>query len=183
MDNGAEVRGFLTSRRERLTPDVAGITLNGGRRRVKGLRREEVAMLAGVSTDYYTRLERGRLDGVSESVLDAVARALQLDEAERAHLLNLHSTANTSRKPTGGRSGGSSGRTGVRPGLQRVLDTISGPAYMRNLRGDILALNRLGRALFSDGYGDDAVGFNIAPLSVPGPRLAHVLPRMGERGA
>ena len=71
----------------------------------------------------------------------------------------------------------------MRPGLQRVLDTISGPAYMRNLRGDILALNRLGRALFSDGYGDDAVGFNIAPLSVPGPRLAHVLPRMGERGA
>ena len=73
------MRDFLTTRRDRLSPQQAGLPLYGERRRVKGLRREEVAMLAGVSTDYYTRLERGRLDGVSESVLDAVARALQLD--------------------------------------------------------------------------------------------------------
>ena len=80
MDNGMEVRDFLTTRRERLTPERAGVPLFGGRRRVKGLRREEVAMLAGMSTDYYTRLERGNLSGVSHSVLDALARALQLDE-------------------------------------------------------------------------------------------------------
>ena len=103
VDNRAEVRDFLTTRRDKLSPQQAGLPRYGERRRVKGLRREEVAMLAGVSTDYYTRLERGRLDGVSESVLDAVARALQLDEAERTHLLNLHATANTSRRPIGRR--------------------------------------------------------------------------------
>ena len=85
-ENRDEVRGFLTSRRERLSPERAGVPLFGGRRRVKGLRREEVALLAQVSTDYYTRLERGNLADVSESVLDALARALQLDEAERTHL-------------------------------------------------------------------------------------------------
>ena len=94
MDNNDEVRDFLTTRRERLTPEQAGIPLYGGRRRVKGLRREEVAMLAGMSTDYYTRLERGNLAGVSDSVLEALARALQLDEAERAHLLDLAAAAN-----------------------------------------------------------------------------------------
>src|SRR6188768_921306 len=83
MDNRSEVRDFLSSRRERLSPEQAGVPLFGGKRRVKGLRREEVAMLAGMSTDYYTRLERGNLTGVSQSVLDALARALQLDEAER----------------------------------------------------------------------------------------------------
>lgn len=114
MDNRDEVRDFLTSRRDRLTPERAGVVLFGGRRRVKGLRREEVAMLAGVSTDYYTRLERGRLDGVSESVLDAVARALQLDDAERAHLADLHAVANATRKPAGPRSG-TVGRGRVRP--------------------------------------------------------------------
>jgi transcriptional regulator with XRE-family HTH domain len=98
MDNRDEVRDFLTTRRERLTPEQAGVPLFGGKRRVKGLRREEVAMLAGMSTDYYTRLERGTLAGVSPSVLEGLARALQLDEAERAHLLNLAETANTSER-------------------------------------------------------------------------------------
>jgi Helix-turn-helix domain len=107
MDNRNEVRGFLTSRRDRLTPDQAGIPLYGGRRRVKGLRREEVAMLAGMSTDYYTRLERGDLSGASGSVLDALARALQLDEAERAHLLDLAATANGPGQT--GRGGGGGG--------------------------------------------------------------------------
>ncbi|SNT65453.1 Helix-turn-helix domain-containing protein [Asanoa hainanensis] len=83
MDNRDEVRDFLTSRRERLTPEQAGVPVFGGKRRVKGLRREEVAMLAGMSTDYYTRLERGNLTGVSVPVLDGLARALQLDEEER----------------------------------------------------------------------------------------------------
>src|SRR3954452_17781179 len=95
MDNQAEVRDFLTTRRERLSPEQAGVPFSGGRRRVKGLRREEVAMLAGMSTDYYTRLERGNLTGVSQSVLDALARALHLDEAERTHLFDLAGTANT----------------------------------------------------------------------------------------
>src|SRR3954452_4524250 len=95
MDNQAEVRDFLTTRRERLTPEQAGVPFYGGKRRVKGLRREEVAMLAGMSTDYYTRLERGNLTGASEVVLDSLARALQLDEAERAYLLNLAEAADT----------------------------------------------------------------------------------------
>src|SRR6266545_2978453 len=96
MDNRDEVRDFLTTRRERLTPEQAGVPFFGGKRRVKGLRREEVAMLAGMSTDYYTRLERGNLTGVSHPVLESLARALQLDEAERAHLFDLADTANSS---------------------------------------------------------------------------------------
>src|SRR5580704_12352695 len=89
MDNGNEIRDFLVSRRARITPEQAGLPAYGGNRRVAGLRREEVALLAGVSIDYYIRLERGRAAGVSESVLDGVARALQLDEAESAHLFDL----------------------------------------------------------------------------------------------
>src|SRR5881392_4510293 len=90
MDTRAEIREFLTSRRARITPEQAGLrTYGAGSRRVPGLRREEVALLAGVSVDYYTRLERGNLSGVSESVLEALARALQLDEAERSHLFDL----------------------------------------------------------------------------------------------
>ena len=89
MDAESEIREFLTSRRARITPEQAGLRTYGGARRVPGLRREEVALLAGVSVDYYTRLERGNASGVSESVLEALARALQLDEAERAHLFDL----------------------------------------------------------------------------------------------
>ena len=95
MDNRTEVRDFLTSRRARITPEQAGLPLYGTNRRVAGLRREEVALLAGVSTDYYTRLERGNLTGVSESVLEALAAALQLDESERTHLFDLARAANT----------------------------------------------------------------------------------------
>ncbi|HUR08680.1 MAG TPA: helix-turn-helix transcriptional regulator, partial [Nonomuraea sp.] len=86
MDHRAEVREFLSSRRARITPEQAGLPAYGGNRRVKGLRREEVAMLAGVSNDYYVRMERGNLSGASDSVLDALARALRLDEAECEHL-------------------------------------------------------------------------------------------------
>src|SRR6266498_3123302 len=105
MDNRDEVRDFLTTRRERLTPEQAGVPFFGGKRRVKGLRREEVAMLAGMSTDYYTRLERGNLTGVSHPVLESLARALQLDEAERAHLFDLADTANSSEQAAAGRRG------------------------------------------------------------------------------
>ena len=167
MDNRSEVRDFLTGRRERLTPEQAGVPLFGGKRRVKGLRREEVAMLAGMSTDYYTRLERGNLTGVSHSVLEALARALQLDEAERTHLFDLADTANT---PAAGRSPRRGvNRTTVRQGVQRILDTINAPAYARNGRMDILATNRLGRALFADALGTSA-GFNLARYLFLDPR-------------
>src|SRR5579864_8840203 len=89
MDNRAQVREFLASRRARITPDQAGLPAYGGNRRVKGLRREEVALLAGVSIDYYVRMERGNLAGVSDQVLEGVVNALQLDDAEREHLRSL----------------------------------------------------------------------------------------------
>jgi transcriptional regulator with XRE-family HTH domain len=172
MKNRDEVRDFLTTRRERLTPEQAGVALYGGRRRVKGLRREEVAMLAGMSTDYYTRLERGNLTGVSDTVLDALARALQLDEAERSHLFNLAGTANASPRMTGSGAGRPRrpSRTGVREGLQRILDTISAPAYVRNGCMDVVAANRLGRALFTDAYSGGADGFNLGRYLFLDPR-------------
>ncbi|WP_062356831.1 helix-turn-helix transcriptional regulator [Herbidospora yilanensis] len=141
MDNRDEIRDFLATRRARITPQQAGLA-PGVRRRVPGLRREEVAVLAGVSTDWYTRLEKGHISGVSEDVLDAVARALQLDEAERAHLFDLARAA-SSRPRTGRRV------VQVRPGLQRMLDAMTdAPALIRNGRMDLLAVNRLGRAMY-----------------------------------
>jgi transcriptional regulator with XRE-family HTH domain len=145
MDNGNEMRDFLVSRRAKITPDQAGLPFYGGHRRVAGLRREEVALLAGVSIDYYTRLERGRAAGVSDSVLEGIARALQLDEAERAHLFDLARAADTSaprapRRPSAQQ---------VRPSVRRILDTMGAPAYVRNARLDILAANRLGAALLA----------------------------------
>lgn len=170
MDNRHEVRDFLTTRRERLTPEQAGVPFFGGKRRVKGLRREEVAMLAGMSTDYYTRLERGNLAGVSPAVLEALARALHLDEAERAHLLNLADTANTAQRAAAGRPlRRAANRTGVRQGVHRILDTINAPAYARNGCMDILAINRLGRALYADACGGGA-RFNLARYLFLDPR-------------
>jgi transcriptional regulator with XRE-family HTH domain len=144
------IREFLTSRRARITPERAGLPVYGGNRRVSGLRREEVALLAGISVEYYTRLERGTATGVSESVLEGIARALQLNEAERAHLTDLVRTANTTRpirrRPTPQR---------VRPAVQRILDSMTGtPAFVLNGRLDILAANQLGYALYSPMYAD-----------------------------
>ena len=170
MDNRDEVRDFLTTRRERLTPEQAGVPLFGGRRRVKGLRREEVALLAGMSTDYYTRLERGNLTGVSHSVLEGLVRALHLDEAERTHLFNLADTANSRDNAAADRPPlRPASRTAVRQGVQRILDTIHAPAYVRNGRTDILATNRLGRALFGDAYGTGG-SFNLARYLFLDPR-------------
>src|ERR1700709_2870760 len=120
MTNQEDVKEFLSSRRARITPEQAGLPFYGGNRRVAGLRREEVAMLAGVSVDYYTRLERGNLRGVSEGVLDSLVRALQLDEAETAYLFDLSRSSNASptaakRVPT----------PRVRPSIQRLLDSIT----------------------------------------------------------
>jgi transcriptional regulator with XRE-family HTH domain len=145
VDHREEIREFLASRRARITPERAGLPVFGGNRRVAGLRREEVALLAGVSVDYYTRLERGNLGGASEGVLDALARALQLDDAERAHLFDLARATNATqtrrRRPAPQR---------IRPGVQRILDAITdAPADVRNGRRDILAANRLGYALYS----------------------------------
>src|SRR5882672_6456555 len=99
-DVRAQMREFLSTRRARISPGQAGLPVYGGdRRRVPGLRRDEVAVLAGISSEYYIRLERGNATGVSESVIDGIAHALQLDEAERAHLLDLIRTAATTRPP------------------------------------------------------------------------------------
>ena len=165
MDNRTEVRDFLTSRRARITPEQAGLPLYGTNRRVAGLRREEVALLAGVSTDYYTRLERGNLTGVSESVLEALAAALQLDESERTHLLDLARASNAT-----GRQRRSAPRQHVRQGVQRILDSIGTPAYVRNNRFDLLGVNRLGRALLTDLYTHDAGRPNLARYMFLDPR-------------
>jgi transcriptional regulator with XRE-family HTH domain len=150
MDNRAEVRQFLSSRRARITPEQAGLEQYGGRRRVPGLRREEVARLAGVSVEYYTRLERGNLAGVSDSDLDAIARALELDRAEHDHLYDLARTAATSGRK---RSPASATAHSVRPVLQHLLDAITGaPAIIGNNRLDIIAANTLGYALYADMY-------------------------------
>lgn len=144
-----EVREFLSSRRARLTPDQAGLPAYGGNRRVAGLRREEVAMLAGVSVDYYVRLERGNLAGASDSVLDALATTLQLDDAEREYLFDLARSAGPASRRTVKRS------ASVRPAVRQVLDAITdAPAWVRNGRHDILAANRLARALYSPVFDD-----------------------------
>jgi transcriptional regulator with XRE-family HTH domain len=147
MDNGNEIRDFLVSRRARITPEQAGLPAYGGNRRVAGLRREEVALLAGVSIDYYVRLERGRAPGASESVLEGIARALHLDEAERAHLFDLARAAGA---PAAARAPRRPAAQQVRPSVRRILDSMTTtPAYVRNARLDILAANRLAAALFA----------------------------------
>jgi len=133
VDNRNDIREFLISRRAKTTPEQAGLPAYGNKRRVPGLRREEAAMLAGISVEYYTRLERGNATGVSEDVLEGLARALQLDEAEHAHLFDLVRSANVTRparRPTQER---------VRPSVQRILDAMTEvPAYVRNQRLDTL---------------------------------------------
>jgi transcriptional regulator with XRE-family HTH domain len=159
MDNRVEVREFLTSRRAKISPERAGLPA-AGQRRVPGLRRSEVAALAGMSVEYYAKLERGSLAGVSAGVLDAIARALQLDEAERAHLLRLAHEADGSnailrprRRPK---------RWSVRPSLQWSLDTVNAPAIVGNNRMDLVAANHLGRAMYCDVYDDPTSPPNFA---------------------
>ena len=151
------MREFLTTRRAKITPEQAGLPTYGDKRRVPGLRREEVALLAGVSADYYIRLERGNLSGVSEQVLDALARALRLDDAERSHLFDL------ARATTGPvRGSRRSAVSKVRPGVLRILESMSSPAYVRNARLDILAANDLAFALYGGILERDRLPLNLA---------------------
>ncbi|MDQ0028639.1 helix-turn-helix transcriptional regulator [Arthrobacter bambusae] len=161
MDNKAEVREYLMSRRAKLSPELAGIPA-GPNRRVSGLRRSEVAMLAGVSVEYYSKLERGAIAGASASVLDAISSALQLDDTERAHLLDLARAADGI--PTSGRP---RRRTTInpatRPSLQWTLNAITdGIAFVRNAHQDLLATNELGRAFYSPVIGDGGRTPNLA---------------------
>ncbi|MGY1822135.1 helix-turn-helix transcriptional regulator [Geodermatophilus sp. SYSU D00079] len=165
MDNRSDIRDFLASRRARITPERAGLLPGGGRRRVPGLRREEVAVLAGVSTDWYTRLEKGHIAGVSEDVLEAVARALQLDEAERLHLSNLARAAKPTRTPQ------RRGRARIAPRVQWMLDSMTGSAaFIANGRLDVLATNTLGWALHAPLFGDPRRPANFARFQFLDPR-------------
>ena len=160
MDNRAEVREFLTSRRAKITPEKAGVA-PFGHCRVPGLRRSEVAALAGMSVEYYAKLERGSLGGVSAGVLNALARALQLDDAERRHLFHLAQAADGTAAAMRPRR--SVRQWTVKPSVQWALDAITtGPAILGNERSDLLAANHLGRALYSDLYADPVRPPNFA---------------------
>jgi transcriptional regulator with XRE-family HTH domain len=178
VDTKREIRDFLSSRRAKLTPAQVGLP-DYGIRRVPGLRREEVAVLAGVSVPYYTRLERGDVHGVSESVLEALARALQLDDAERAHLFDLARAAQPAITPRRRRPA----KQRIRPSVQHVLDSITGAAaFVRNDRLDIVAANQLGRALYSVMFADAVRPPNSARFIFLDPG-AHELYRNWERAA
>jgi transcriptional regulator with XRE-family HTH domain len=159
MDARSEIREFLSTRRARITPEQAGLrTYGSGPRRVAGLRREEVALLAGVSADYYTRLERGNATGVSDTVLEALAKALQLDDTERRHLFDLARATQTTSVRSRRRA-----RQQIRPAVQQMLDAMAGvPAFVRNGRLDLLGANALGRALYSQHFDSHAQPPNTA---------------------
>lgn len=153
-DARTEIKDFLTTRRAKVTPQMAGLPVVGGNRRVPGLRREEVAMLAGVSVDYYTRLERGRAAGASEEVLDALASALLLDDAERQHLFDLaRSVSSTGRAR---RRRPRAGHAALRPGVQWLLDSMTAPALVADSLSTYVASNLMARALYSPMFLDPA---------------------------
>jgi transcriptional regulator with XRE-family HTH domain len=159
VDHRQDVQDFLASRRARVSPEQVGLPSYGGKRRVPGLRREEVAMLAGLSVDYYARLERGNLTGASESVLEAVARALLLDDAERQHLFDLarHTTTAAPRTPR------RKPAAAPRPAVGAILAGMTTiPAYVRTSRMEIVAANELCRALYGGVLDEDRLPLNLA---------------------
>ncbi|MGW1214193.1 helix-turn-helix transcriptional regulator [Streptomyces sp. NPDC002499] len=157
QEPNSELRDFLRSRRAKITPEEAGLAPLPGTRRVPGLRREEVAQLAGVSVDYYVRLERGRHLNVSASVLDAIARALRLDDLERAHLFRIAKPSRARPRPLPPQR--------VRPGLRLLLDSLTDvPALVHGRRMDVLAANDLARALYTDFDALPARSRNMARL-------------------
>ncbi len=166
MDQQAQIKEFLASRRARITPEQAGVPIFHGTRRVPGLRREEVAHLAGVSVDYYTRIERGKIDGASLEVLEAIARALQLDDVERDHLMDLVQV----KKPKPASSQASPNRVPI--GVRHVLDSITVPAVVQNTRLDLVAANTIARAVYSIPAGDDALPRNNARFTFLDPHAA-----------
>ena len=173
------MRDFLVSRRARITPEQAGLPAYGGNRRVAGLRREEVALLAGVSIDYYTRLERGRAAGASDSVLEGIARALQLDEAERAHLFDLARAA----APAAPRAPRRPAPQQVRPSVRRILDSMTADPRLRPQR----PAGRPGRqparrGAVRAGPQQPGPAGQQRPVPVPRPRRPRVLPRLGTPG-
>jgi transcriptional regulator with XRE-family HTH domain len=170
MSAAADIAEFLTTRRARISPEQAGLP-SYGQRRVPGLRREEVASLAGVSADYYRRLERGQVSGVSELVLEALAGALQLDEAERAHLLDLARAAS----PVAPRRSRPA-RTRLRPVVQRLLDQIQAPAIVSTVHCDYLAANALGRALYAPVFESAEGPANSARFTFLDPAAADFYP-------
>lgn len=168
MASPDDIRDFLTTRRARITPQQAGLPDFGGRRRVPGLRREEVALLAGISTEYYVRLERGNATGFSESVIEAVSRALQLDDAERSHLYDLVRAANVSTRVT---RSALPRRAQLRASIQQTIDAMSTvPVFVQNGRLDAIATNTLGRALFSEMFIDPRRPMNAARFLFLDPR-------------
>lgn len=178
MDQRSEVSEFLRTRRDRLTPEDVGI-IGGGRRRVRGLRREEVAMLAGMSVDYYARMERGDIAGVSEDVLHSLARALRLDDAETEHLHDLARAAGPSpihrrkRQP----------EQTIRPSLQRFIDSIAGaPVWVRDRRMTFVTANPLGRALYAPLLDDPSNRSNTARFMFLNPASRNFFPDW-EQGA
>jgi len=165
VDNRAEVRAFLSSRRAKITPEQVGLTVHPRGRRVPGLRRGEVAELAGVSVEYYARLERGDLTGVSDSVLSSLARALRMDEAELAHLADLALAAGPA-----GRAPRRTHAQQVRPSLARILEQMTAiPAFVNNARLDVLAANPLARALYAPLFADPAQPANHARFAFLNP--------------
>jgi transcriptional regulator with XRE-family HTH domain len=158
-DVRAEIRQFLMTRRARITPEQAGLPNYGGRRRVPGLRREELALLAGISEQYLVRLERGNVRGVSDDVIGSIARALHLDEVERAHLIDLIRLANT---PRTRQQPGKSSPSKIRPSVRQILDSMTGAAaFARNARLDVLATNHLGRGLYAPVLDNPDIAANL----------------------
>ncbi|MFD4669618.1 helix-turn-helix transcriptional regulator [Lentzea sp. NPDC058450] len=171
MDDQDALTTFLRSRRDKLTPGQVGLP-DHGQRRVPGLRRGEVAALAGVSIEYYTRLERGNLRGVSDSVLDALSTALRLDDTERMHLHDLARTAGTPGSRAGQRA-----RPAVRASLTRIIEGMPGlPAFVMNNRLDTLAANALGRALYAEMLDDPAFKSNVVRFAFFSPAARRFYP-------
>jgi transcriptional regulator with XRE-family HTH domain len=168
-----DIAEFLATRRVKIAPEQAGLPTYG-KRRVPGLRREEVASLAGVSADYYRRLERGQVSGVSELVLEALARALQLDEAERAHLFDLARAAGRVGTASPKRSRPAKKR--IRPVVQRLLDQIEAPAIISDSHGDLVAANALGRALYAPVFDSPEQPANHARFTFLDPAAPDVYP-------
>ncbi|WP_030805680.1 helix-turn-helix domain-containing protein [Streptomyces sp. NRRL F-2799] len=171
METAKEIKDFLTTRRAKITPDQVGLPVVG-RRRVPGLRREEVALLAGVSAEYYVQIERGQVSGVSDEVLHAIAGALRLDEVETAHLFDLaHAAGKAGRRQT------RTPRRQVPETLQALIDTmVTAPAIVQNGHLDIVAANPLGRALYGAVYEHQPEPPNLARFIFLADRAEETFP-------